>query len=1167
MGTVWRGVHRAQQLPVAVKFVLSKSAGSNDLMERFADEVRAVAGLDHPGIVSVFDYGRVPAELEAATHGQLIADSPWLAMELITGGTLRSAPPKNWEELHACITAILEALGAAHARGILHRDLKPDNVLFAGQNDVRGGLRLVDFGLAFLDEGQDDADERKAAGTPRYMAPEQLLSHWRDFGPWTDLYALGCLAWQLCTGETPFQSMRDFRQLLRAHLHMAPPAFKPIFKVPKSFEVWLRTLLAKRRTDRFPFAADALSALPAIDAGDQQARLVNLGPDDETEILDKTVPDLPSAASLDLKTEKTLLSDQTAPSIEIERVSGGLESPTSGLIDLERTVPEMPDEWLRAGDEQARLQMIGVGLGLFGLRPTALIGRQDEQTALWAALKDVRAHGRSKLVVLQGGPGSGKSRLADWLTTRSHETGAAITLRCNHDAQSNSKSGLPGALNRYLHTAGLNREELEDRVRKQLQRHGVEDPFELRALCDFLHQENEASLSDLSLSMQFQSPDERLALLIRFLRRTACQRPVILWMDDVQWGDEALMLAQRVQRLSDQEQLPVMILMTLRDDLIDDRPFEQQLINELDPAQTLQLAIAPLPDIDQVALVEDMLGLEPKLARKVVSRSQGNPLFAIQLVGDWVQRGVLEIGKTGFALKPGTKAVIPSSIAQVWNERIDALLRELPSDSERMLELGAVLGNEIDRAEWSDACAHEGIELAPELIEGLLRRRLAEPAGGDRLRHAHGLLGEALLARAKAAHRAKEHHQACAQMLTAKAGQLGIAERRSRHLIAAGSHEEALKPLLQAASERRASSEFRQALRLLAIHAKASSRLKLSSDDERLLRAQILRSEILSVMGNTTKSSALVEGALERSRSIGNPYLIGASLRMLGVSTMRAGHTQDAWNLFEEALQFLETAQAEDLIVQTHLNLLNVSRHLGWWEQAERHAQDSLQSAEELDSQLLTGNAHFYAGVLYYQKGDLERASSHYQSAAQSYEQAGNHLGLANCTNAMGNLARQKGAFEEASKAFKHSVRLHQNIGSGHDLPPMMSLALAHLKTENLGAARELLEAGCTRCRRDEKRHMLGCALACLLPCYASAEDWKSWDAAIDESRDLLNETGVLSTDVAWPVQMGAELALEAGERARAKAAYELALKQWMGLAQDEKIGEVMNAVNALIDD
>ena len=174
--------------------------------------MRAVAGLDHPGIVSVFDYGRVPISLQESTNGLLVADSPWLAMELITGGTLRSAPPKNWAELHDCLKAILEALASAHARGILHRDLKPDNVLFASQSDVRAGLRLVDFGLAFLDEGQGEADEQKAAGTPRYMAPEQLLSHWRDFGPWTDLYALGCLGWQLSTGSTPFQSMRDFRQ-------------------------------------------------------------------------------------------------------------------------------------------------------------------------------------------------------------------------------------------------------------------------------------------------------------------------------------------------------------------------------------------------------------------------------------------------------------------------------------------------------------------------------------------------------------------------------------------------------------------------------------------------------------------------------------------------------------------------------------------------------------------------------------------------------------------------------------------------------------------------------------------------------------------------------------------------------------------------------------------
>ena len=89
----------------------------------------------------------------------------------------------------------------------------------------------------------------------------------------------------------------------------------------------------------------------------------------------------------------------------------------------------------------------------------------------------------------------------------------------------------------------------------------------------------------------------------------------------------------------------------------------------------------------------------------------------------------------------------------------------------------------------------------------------------------------------------------------------------------------------------------------------------------------------------------------------------------------------------------------------------------------------------------------------------------------------------------------------------------------------MMSLALAHLETGNMGASRELLEMGCLRCRKNKKNHILGCALACLLPCYANAEDWAKWDAAIDESSALLTETGVLSTDVAWPVQMGAELA------------------------------------------
>jgi serine/threonine protein kinase/tetratricopeptide (TPR) repeat protein len=1168
MGTVWRGVHRAQQLPVAVKFVLSKGATTENLMERFADEVRAVAGLEHSGIVTVFDYGRVPKTLQDSTDGLLVADSPWLAMELISGGTLRTAAPKNWGELYRCLNSILEALGSAHARGILHRDLKPDNVLFASTKDLRDGLRLVDFGLAFLDEGQGEANEQRAAGTPRYMAPEQLLSHWRDFGPWTDLYALGCLGWQLATGATPFQNMRDFRQLLRAHLHLAPPAFRPLYKVPEGLEGWLRTLLAKRRSDRFPFAADALNALDTLEYAETLEEKMEVEPSAAIDDLDLTIADVPSGASVALDADPTLADDQTAPSLEVKTVDiPTLEVPPSLITSLDDTIPEMPDDWARDGEDRARLQMLGVGLGLFGLRHTSLVGRKSERTALWQALKQVRKSGRPQVVLLSGGPGSGKSRLADWMSHRSHETGAAIPLRCNHDPQGNSKGGLQGMVNRYLHTSGLSREELEDRVAKQLDRQGVADAFELRALCDFLDAESEGSLTDLSMSIKFQTPEERMALMLRFLRRCAARRPVVLWMDDVQWGDEALFLARSLQSLADDERLPVLVLMTMRDDLIEDRPLEHQLLSELDHDAMLKLPIRPLPDVDQVALVEDMLGLEPKLARRVVARSQGNPLFAVQLVGDWVQRGVLQISTSGFILKPGARAVIPQSIAQVWNERIDALLRELPAGTEQVLELGATLGIEVDRAEWTQVCERQGTMLDGSLIEGLLKRRMAvQNKALSSVKFAHGMLRECLIDRAVKSGRSKPNHLACADVLETKMGQLGIAERQARHFLSAREHERSLLPILKAATERNAASEYRQSLALLDVHVRAAAEIGLDSADQRIINAQILRSRIENTLGNTTESMRLADGALSVARKLESPNLMGASLRVLGDATMRSGNTHEAWDIFEEALQHLTLAQDDELVVLTHLHLANVARFVGWWDKGHDHCKSAREAASQLNSPLLMGHAEFYDGILHAQQNLFDKAHTYYQSAMTHYDHAGFRHGLADCANALGNLARLRGNFEAASSAFRDAVDTLQSIGSSRDLGPMMSLALAHLETGNMGEARNLLEAGCRRCRKTNKNQMLGCALACLLPCYASSRNWSAWDAAIKESSALLEETGMLSIDVAGPVQQAAEIALEEGEPDRARKAFEMALRQWVGLGRDEDVATVMKAIEQLVD-
>ena len=263
MGDVWKGVHRVERTPVAVKVVTSAMARQPLLLDAFRREVRAVAALSHPCIVEVFDQGMVPLDVQERSGGRLGAGSPYLVMELASRGTLserRGSLP--WSELYGLLRKLLDALAHAHARGLIHRDLKPSNILLSGQ---RGGLlapKLSDFGIAhaLAREDQPVDESNMILGSPSYMAPEQIMGASLDQGPWTDLYGLGCLVWAMVTGRPPF-TVRSFPALANAHLNEAPPAFEPCMSVPPGLEPWLLRLLAKRPEDRFRFASDAAAEL------------------------------------------------------------------------------------------------------------------------------------------------------------------------------------------------------------------------------------------------------------------------------------------------------------------------------------------------------------------------------------------------------------------------------------------------------------------------------------------------------------------------------------------------------------------------------------------------------------------------------------------------------------------------------------------------------------------------------------------------------------------------------------------------------------------------------------------------------------------------------------------------------------------------------------------
>jgi serine/threonine-protein kinase len=259
MGEVYLAEHYLLKRPCAVKLIRPDRAGDPDALRRFEREVRATAGLTHPNTVQVYDYGRT----EDGTF--------YYAMEYVPGLTLqelvhRYGPLPAGRAIHL-LRQVCGALAEAHAAGLVHRDVKPGNVLVG----VRGGrpdvAKLVDFGLVAAPDVGDAKLTRvgTVAGTPAYMSPEQADGRPDPDGR-SDVYSLGAVGYFLVTGRPPFDHPSAVR-VLAAHLCQTPdsPArHRP--GLPGDFEAVLLRCLAKDPAGRFPDAASLDAALAGCGA-------------------------------------------------------------------------------------------------------------------------------------------------------------------------------------------------------------------------------------------------------------------------------------------------------------------------------------------------------------------------------------------------------------------------------------------------------------------------------------------------------------------------------------------------------------------------------------------------------------------------------------------------------------------------------------------------------------------------------------------------------------------------------------------------------------------------------------------------------------------------------------------------------------------------------------
>lgn len=259
MGEVWLGRHVDTDIPAAIKVVNPERSKSEAAFASFENELRAIATLDHPNIVRLLDHGRAGRAASWMTSGRVDATSPYLALEFVRGGPIsRWMGKMSWPQIRRVLTDLLQALAHAHARRVLHLDLKPDNVLLNEPGRPEAGVRLTDFGLALLRDQSRDA----VAGTIHFMAPEQFVG--KDLGTHSDLYALGCMAWGMMTDRAPFEADSHL-EMQSLHAVADLPAFEPKMTVPSGILPWLQKLLRKNPRDRFTRASDALAALDRLD--------------------------------------------------------------------------------------------------------------------------------------------------------------------------------------------------------------------------------------------------------------------------------------------------------------------------------------------------------------------------------------------------------------------------------------------------------------------------------------------------------------------------------------------------------------------------------------------------------------------------------------------------------------------------------------------------------------------------------------------------------------------------------------------------------------------------------------------------------------------------------------------------------------------------------------
>ena len=1095
MGAVYRAVAEdGAPVPagtaVAVKVIHPQLADDPAHVSRFLREAELGRRIAHENLVRTLDAG------EAEAEGRRVR---WLAMDLVEGRTLRRLAEDLGRVPEALLREIAlqaaRALAAVHAAGVVHRDVKPENVVVTPDHRVR----LMDLGIARLLEGGSALTRTGSiAGSLLYVAPEQVRGE--ELTPAADLYALGMTLYELAAGKHPFAGLA----------------------VPALLDAqWKRTPERLDRVDRAlsPFFASLVEAL-----------------------VEKPPERRPRGA---------------AEVVEIltEGETGAWWRARAARAPAPDPVPQVPVA-----------------------RDAPLVGREGALKAFEHALEEARG-GAGRVVLLEGEPGIGKTRVLAAFAERVAGPGARVLYGAIGD--DGSRGALGDALVRLLGADGLEH---------ALERLGFAPPLAASFAAWLRRGTPPPGVEPLSR-------DAAQAAYVRALGALSADRPVVAIVDDLhRGGAEALAVLQGIARAIGATR--ALVLAAARPGLPAEGVAALEATGVLRRVGLPRLGAEGVRDLLRAAL--GSRAVADRLASDVAARSDGVPLFALEIARQLRESGAVRVGTDGARTTVDLSRVL--EVPRVVRDVVLARLRDLRREERDLLDAAAVQGVEFEADLAARAIDARRVRVLQDLADLERRTGLVRAAGRlfrfdhhqvratlleelpEALREEyHALTAEAVAERVGAGPDADAAAAAAVPIETAVAlvrhGVLGARPRLARpfvdrvltHLDAAGRPGDALEiarraldvpGLLDDAQRQHALLAVARALELLGrrdgIDEALQEAVALSDrggDPVARSRARAMWGRSLWVRGRFPEATAPLEQALALAREAGDAAAEGFALRGLGLLATNTGRLDDAetyglahleiarrlgdatgeamalGNLgivaenrgerelarerYEACRALAERAGARRTVCTTVGNLALVDLAEGRFAAAEAGFQRYLALAHEVAERTQAAYAHVNLGLLLHQMGAEEEARASLESCLVECEATGQRRvesyareRLGAVAEALGDLATAR-ASHEAALAVRREIRYPSGVAAS-----LVALASLDVREGHVDAARPRLEAALSVCAEHGLRAV---AVEALLVQVAASrgEDAEAVAAAVaafEADGHLLDAHGRLET-------------------------------------------------------